>query len=328
MIERTPSGEPENSLRLASNAARWGALSGYVGLERRIARAALRNGRLTRFAYEFVRFGLKQAWACLFGGAMLALLVATHLYYPAGALLARYDFLVLAALTIQAGMLAFKLETWEEAKVILAFHIVGTVMEIFKTAVGSWVYPEPSVLRIGGVPLFSGFMYAAVGSYIARAWRLFDLAFARHPPLWATGALALAVYINFFTHHYVTDVRIVLFAAAIVLFGPATVHFRVWRQHRSMPLLAGLGLVAVFIWIAENVATFAKAWVYPHQAAGWVPVSISKLGAWFLLMLISYALVATVHGIRSHVTTAGGTSKIRRSTPTGATASADAARVP
>ena len=124
MIERTPSGEPENSLRPASNASRWGALSGYVGLERRIARAALRNGRLTRFAYEFVRFGLKQAWACLFGGLMLALLVATHLYYPAGALLARYDFLVLAALAIQAGMLAFKLETWEEAKVILAFHVV------------------------------------------------------------------------------------------------------------------------------------------------------------------------------------------------------------
>lgn len=328
MIERTPSSEPENYLRPASNAARWGAISGYVGLERRIARAALRNGRLTRFAYEFVRFGLKQAWACLFGGLMLALLVATHLYYPAGALLARYDFLVLAALAIQAGMLAFKLETWEEAKVILAFHIVGTVMEIFKTAVGSWVYPEPSVLRIAGVPLFSGFMYAAVGSYIARAWRLFDLTFTRHPPLWATGALALAVYINFFTHHYVTDVRIVLFAAAIILFGPAAVHFRVWRQHRSMPLLAGLGLIAVFIWIAENVATFAKAWVYPHQAAGWVPVSISKLGAWFLLMLISYALVATVHGIRSHATTAGGTGKIRRSTPTGATAPADAGRAP
>ncbi len=328
MIERTPSGESEDSLRPASTAARWGALAHFIALERRVARAALRNGRLTRFVYEFVRFGLKQAWACLFGGLMLALLVATHLYYPAGAPLARYDFLVLAALAIQAGMLAFKLETWEEAKVILAFHVVGTLMEIFKTAVGSWVYPEPSVLRIAGVPLFSGFMYAAVGSYIARAWRLFDLTFTRHPPLWATGALALAVYVNFFTHHYVTDVRIVLFAAAIALFGPAAVHFRVWRQHRTMPLLVGLGLVAVFIWIAENVATFAKAWVYPNQAAGWVPVSVGKLGAWFLLMLISYALVATVHGIRNHATTAGGTGKIRRSTPTGAAAPADAARAP
>jgi len=30
--------------------------------------------------------------------------------------------------------------TFEEAKVILVFHIVGTVMEVFKTHVGSWVY--------------------------------------------------------------------------------------------------------------------------------------------------------------------------------------------
>ena len=64
--------------------------------------------------------------------------------------------------------------------------LVGTVMEMFKTGVGSWIYPEPSFFRIGGVPLFSGFMYAAVGSYIARAWRLFD--FQLHAPSAAVGA--------------------------------------------------------------------------------------------------------------------------------------------
>ena len=37
-------------------------------------------------------------------------------------------------------------------------------MEVFKTEAGSWTYPEDNLLRIGGVPLFSGFMYAAVGS--------------------------------------------------------------------------------------------------------------------------------------------------------------------
>ena len=71
-------------------------------------------------------------------------------------------------------MLAFRLETWREARVILIFHVVGTVMELFKTSAGSWVYPEASLLHIGAVPLFSGFMYAAVGSYIARVWRIFD----------------------------------------------------------------------------------------------------------------------------------------------------------
>ena len=124
--------------------------------------------------YEFLLFGIKQAWACLFGGLMLALLLATHFFYPEDTPVHRYDFLTIAAVAIQGGMLAFRLETWAEAKVILIFHVVGTVMELFKTAAGSWVYPEASTLHIGSVPLFSGFMYAAVGSYIARVWRIFD----------------------------------------------------------------------------------------------------------------------------------------------------------
>ena len=99
---------------------------------------------------------------------MLALLLATHFFYPEDAPVHRYDFLTIAAVAIQGAMLAFRLETWAEAKVILIFHVVGTVMELFKTAAGSWVYPEASILHIGSVPLFSGFMYAAVGSYIAR----------------------------------------------------------------------------------------------------------------------------------------------------------------
>ena len=57
---------------------------------------------------------MKQAWACLFGALMLALIVATYLWYPKGAALARYDFLVLAAIAVQALMLAAKLETWEK----------------------------------------------------------------------------------------------------------------------------------------------------------------------------------------------------------------------
>jgi hypothetical protein len=143
-------------------------------LDRR-ARPWVAKGPWHRRAYEFLLFGLKEAWACLFGGTMLALLVGTHLFWPAHFPLARYDFLVLAALGVQAGLLALKLERWEEARVIFVFHVVGTIMELFKTAKGSWIYPEPSLLRIGGVPLFSGFMYACIGSYIARATRILDL---------------------------------------------------------------------------------------------------------------------------------------------------------
>lgn len=250
--------------------------------------------------YEFVRFGVKQAWACLFGALMLGLLIATHIAYPKVAPLARYDFLTLAAVAIQLAMLRFKLETREEAGVIALFHAVGTVMEIFKIHVGSWAYPESSILRIAGVPLFTGFMYASIGSYIARCWRLFDFRFTFHPPLRVLGPLAFAIYVNFFTHHYVWDFRPVLFAATAVLFARCWVYFKVWRVHRRMPLLVGFGLVALFIWFAENIGTFTAAWVYPTQRAAWHMLSLGKLGAWFLLMIISYALVAALHGVEAY----------------------------
>ena len=105
-------------------------------------------------------------------------------------------------------MLAFKLEKLEEAKVILIFHIVGTFMELFKTHAGSWVYPEANLFRIGGVPLFSGFMYAAVGSYIARITRIFDMRYSYYPDLRLTLSLAAAIYVNFFTHHFTIDLRV------------------------------------------------------------------------------------------------------------------------
>src|SRR3712207_198089 len=103
---------------------------------------------------EFLIFGFRQAWACLFGGLTLAAIIATKLVWQPHWPLARYDALLVFAIAVQAGMLAFRLETLEEAKVILLFHLVGTAMEVFKTAMGSWSYPEPSLVRIGGVPLF------------------------------------------------------------------------------------------------------------------------------------------------------------------------------
>ncbi|PZN93872.1 MAG: DUF817 domain-containing protein [Alphaproteobacteria bacterium] len=251
--------------------------------------------RWQAWGFEFLLFGFKQAWACLFGGLMLALLLATHLFYPADAPLARYDFLTLAALSIQLAMLALRLETLAEARVILAFHVVGTIMELFKTTMGSWTYPEPSLLRIGDVPLFSGFMYAAVGSYIARTWRGFDIGFRRYPPRWQPILLATAIYANFFTHHFVPDLRWGLFAATAWIFRSTWVAFTVFRARRAMPLLLGFLLVSLFIWFAENIATFANAWRYPAQAHGWSMVPLAKLGAWYLLMIISFVLVSRLH---------------------------------
>lgn len=257
------------------------------------------------WVYEFLLFGFKQGWACLFGALMLVLLLGTHLFYPVGAPIARYDFLTLAAIAIQAGMLAFRLESWAEARVILAFHVVGTVMELFKTSAGSWVYPEAGVLHIGAVPLFSGFMYAAVGSYIARIWRIFRFRFTHYPPRWTTIALAVAIYVNFFAHHWLPDIRIGLFAITALLFWRTRIHFTPFRRERWMPLLIGWFLVAVFIWFAENIGTFAHAWSYPNQRHGWAIVGPAKLGAWYLLMIISFVLVSLVHGIARETNSPG-----------------------
>lgn len=249
----------------------------------------------TRFLYEFVRFGVKQAWACLFAGIILGLLLATHAYYPSEAPISRYDFLFLAAATTQVVLLWLGMETWEEAKIILIYHVVGTVMEIFKTGVGSWTYPEAAFFRIAGVPLFSGFMYASIGSYLARIWRLLDFRFTHHPDLRALGLLCVVIYVNFFSHHYLPDVRWLLFAAAAALFWRTRIYFRVWRRWRSMTMLLGLCLVTLFILFGENIGTFSVVWLYPHQVHGWRMVHLGKFGSWFLLLLVSYTLVASVH---------------------------------
>src|SRR5687768_7398154 len=163
-----------------------------------------------RAAVEFLWFGIKNARACLFAGTFF---VAVFGVPRAGILgIPRYDLLLLIALAIQAFMLAAKLETWDELKAITLFHVIGFGLEVFKTsdAIRSWSYPDFAYSKVFGVPLFSGFMYAAVGSYIIQSWRLFDLRIRHHPPYWMAILVAIAIYANFFTHHFIPDSRLVL----------------------------------------------------------------------------------------------------------------------
>ena len=44
-----------------------------------------------------------------------------------------------------------------------------------------------------------------------------------------------------------------------------------------------------------NHQPLASAWIYPNQRDGWTPVPIGKLGAWYLLILLSFVLVTIVH---------------------------------
>lgn len=260
-------------------------------LEHRLGDAA--RARLPLPLAEFALFVLKQGWACLFGGLMLAAIIGSKLIWQPDWPLHRYDALFLFALMTQAVFLWLRLETWEEARVILLFHLTGTAMEWFKVAAGSWAYPEPALFKLMGVPLFSGFMYAAVGSYIARVIRIFDMRFTPYPPFVLTMLLAVAIYANFFAHHFLPDIRFALFAATIVLFLRTRVWFRITDRHHWMPMPLAAFLAALALWIAENVGTATGTWLYSGQMPGQI-VSLGKLGSWYLLLYVSFATVTVV----------------------------------
>lgn len=251
------------------------------------------------FLIEFLIFGLKEARACIFAGSFFLMLIASR-YIPLGPL-PRYDFIFLAAIAIQVVLLVTRIETGREALVLCLFHAIGLVLELFKThpSVASWSYPEPGSLKLGTVPLYSGFMYAAVASYMCQAWRIFDLKLERYPSYWLSVPLCLAIYVNFFTNRYVQDIRFLLIPAVFVIFLRTRVYFTVWRQQpRHMPLIVSFALIGFFIWVAENIATFFGAWVYPEQSARWTTVSFQKFSSWFLLVIISFLIVADLKHVR------------------------------
>lgn len=263
----------------------------YLEPLRRVIRDRL--ARLPWWLAEFILFGLKQAWACLFAAIMLGLMIATKFAWRPDWWLHRYDFLFLAALTVQIVFLRLRLESWDEARVIFIYHVTGTVMEIFKVHMGSWAYPEPSIFQIAGVPLFSGFLYASVGSFIARTIRIFDMRFTHYPPPWLTAVLAVAIYVNFFTHHALPDIRYALFAATVLVFRRVSIHFTTDRTTLRMPLTVAAFLSSLFLWIAENIGTVTGTWIYPSQKV-WHIVSFGKLGSWYLLLYVSFVLVTLV----------------------------------
>jgi len=243
-------------------------------------------------------FTLKFLNAGIFGLIMVFFIILTSYWYPDIGL-HRLDFLFIVAIVTQIILVATKMEEPKEVVVILAFHFVATCMELFKTSgsVGSWTYPgvDEAVIKLYTVPLFAGFNYGAVGSFIARLWRIFDLRFTRYPPLWVTFILAVAIYTNFISQHFIYDIRYILMALVLVFFGLTKMHFKVNGKYYAAPVLVVQFFAAFLIWIGENVGTYTSAWLYPNQMNGWELVETSKIGSWFLLWVVSFVLVTVAH---------------------------------
>lgn len=253
------------------------------------------------FAFlELKAFILKEARASFFAASFLFLIfISKHIEIPG---LYRYDFLFLAAIVIQIFMLAFKLETRDEAKTIFLFHIIGFILEAYKTSpmVGSWSYPEPGYFKLFNVPLYSGFMYAAIGSYIAHAWKVLKLRLINPPTYFLTVILCALIYLNFFTNHFIYDIRLFLIAAVFILYFKTYVGFTPRQREYKIP--AGLGFIGIafFVWIAENIGTFYGAWMYPSQIHAWQVVSLQKITSWFLMVIISFIIVTYLKHIKAN----------------------------
>ena len=253
------------------------------------------------FASEFWHFTVKEARACLFAGLFF---VSVFLVPRAGLMgVPRYDALLMISLAIQLWMVWSKRETLDELKAISLFHLIGFALEVFKTSstVRSWSYPDFAYSKILGVPLFAGFMYAAVGSYIIQAWRLFGLRVVHHPTHWMAGLIAILIYLNFFTQHFIGDFRWYLGACILGLYARATVIFRPHQRDRKMPLLVSFVLIGFFIWLAENMGTFFGLWAYPHQLGAWAAVHVSKWSSWSLLVIMTFTIVANLKHIKAQI---------------------------
>lgn len=117
-----------------------------------------------RVAVAVGRFGWIQLQSCFFAFALFAGLVVTSVVTLP---VPRYDALLGYVLLLTAVCWLLRLETGREVAVIFGFHLLGLALELYKVRVGSWSYPGDAWSKVGGVPLYSGFMYAAVGSYAA-----------------------------------------------------------------------------------------------------------------------------------------------------------------
>lgn len=202
---------------------------------------------------------------------------------------------------MQAFMYFAKLESAGEVLVISMFHLLGLAMEIYKVSKGSWSYPEFAYSKVYGVPLYSGFMYASVGSFVCQAWRWFGLRVEKWPGIVAAVFISTAIYLNFFTHHYIYDFRWIITILLLTIFWKTKFVFTSTHAERRIPMVLTFLLIGFFIWVGENIATFLGAWKYASQHEGWRMVSTGKISSWFLLVVLSIVIVVQLKFIKSKI---------------------------
>ena len=223
-----------------SAAAIWAPLARFIAAEARIGDWAEQRP-VDRLHYEFVRFGLKQGWACLFGGAMVALSIGTHLLVSARRRARALRFSVPGG-GRDPGRDARR-SSWRPGggqghpRVPRRRHGHGGVQDRGRLLdlSGAGVLPHRRRaavhrLHVCGDRQLHGALLAAVR-------------FPLRASSAGVGGLSCSAPRSTSTSTRITtsvDIRYGLFAAAALLFGRTCIYFKVWRVHRRMPLLLGL----------------------------------------------------------------------------------------
>ena len=240
-------------------------------------------------------FFIKQLRSVLFGALiLLGLAVSKYLALPG---LERYDWLLIYVILIQVFLLLTKFETAFDLIAILIFHIMGMILEIYKVRLGSWSYPEPGLFKFFGVPLYSAFMYSAIGSYVVRIIKEMEIEVKHWPKWYYLLGLCGLIYLNFFTDTHGLDYRNLLYVLILVLFWRTRFSFKVKKQRYEWLAVLGFFLIGLFIYFAENIGSFFNAWRYSYQLTAWRLVDLGKISSWTLLIIITIVIVVELQRI-------------------------------
>jgi len=252
-----------------------------------------------RFVFkQFTLYGYLQAISCVFPAIIFVSLAITSMLPDLG--IHRYDLLLLICVLAQVIMYKRGWETRDELYVITFFHLLGLVMEFHKVHHGSWSYPEEGFTKIFGVPLYSGFMYASVGSYICQAWRNLQLSTENWPRSIFTIPVGVIIYVNFITNAFILDLRIYIAIVLMVVFFRTKFVFRLNGYSYKIPAILSFVLIGFFIWLAENIATYFGAWKYAYQHQGWQIVAWHKITSWSLLVIVSIIIVGELKKLKGN----------------------------
>jgi uncharacterized membrane protein YoaT (DUF817 family) len=254
-------------------------------------------------ARRLFQFGRTLAVSAVFPCAIFGTLAATrHMSFGP---FARYDVLFAAFVLLQLALILAKFEDWHDARIAISFHVVGLGLELYKVNVGAWTYPEEAWTKIHNVPLYSGFMYGSVAAFLSQLWKRLQFSLTHWPAPYAVALLGMGIYLHYFASGYTAGMRSLLMLGTGWLFARSRLVYVNSGQRRSIPVLFVFSALGLFVWIAENLATYLGAWAYPYQLEHWQMVTLSKINAWFLLGIVSFILVAEQVRIRTRRNAAG-----------------------